>query len=61
MHLHLHLCLIALSLLKLDQRESTWGVSELMVLADWTLDNSSDLDTFKNVSETWLKTVLPSD
>ncbi len=44
-----------------DQRESTWGVSELMVLADWRLDNSSDLDTFKNVSETWLKTVLPSD
>ncbi len=43
-----------------DERESKWGVDELMAGADWTLDNSTGLDTFKNLSETWLKTLLPS-
>ena len=43
-----------------DERESRWGVSELMVGADWTLDNSEDLNTFKNRSQAWLKALFPS-
>jgi len=43
-----------------DRRELSWGVGELIAGADWSLDNSGDLETFNNLSEQWLKALLPS-
>ncbi len=43
-----------------DERELGWGVGELIAGADWSLDNSGDLETFKNLSEQWLNSLFPS-
>ena len=43
-----------------DDRELSWGVGELIAGADWSLDNSGDLETFNNLSEQWLKALFPS-
>ena len=41
-----------------DERESGWGVEMLMQQANWTLDNSSDIGTFKNLSTRWLNSLI---